>query len=349
MTFSTPTVSTALVTPFHRDGSIDRAKFEKLVEFEIAHGVGGLVPCGTTGEAPALTDEETRMLVEISVRAKKNASVIAGTGSNSTKKAVHATVLVERLGADAALVVDSYYNGPSSFELRTEYYDRILAACDLPIVPYVIPGRTGCALAAADLAILHLASPRRVPAVKEATGDLARMRADRALAGSTLTILSGDDALTLPMMRDPEIGAAGVISVMANLAPKSVSGLVGAMAKGDAAGAEAIASKLGPLFDHVGVKAKSTRTLPDGRTAEVVDVFRNPVPIKAMMAGLGIIEPVLRPPHGKLTKEGVGVCRSTLAAVHSRHPDVLAPAAEFFGIDVAARLADDAAWSALVA
>jgi 4-hydroxy-tetrahydrodipicolinate synthase len=349
MTFSTPTVSTALVTPFHRDGSVDRAKFEKLVEFQIAYGVSGLVPCGTTGEAPALTDEETRLLVEVAVRAKKTASVIAGTGSNSTKKAVHATVLVERLGADAALVVDSYYNGPSSFELRTEYYERVLAACDLPIVPYVIPGRTGCALSAADLAILHLAAPRRVPAVKEATGDLARMRADRALAGATLVILSGDDALTLPMMRDPEIGAAGVISVMANLAPKGVADLVAALGRGDTARADAISSMLGPLFDSVGVKAKATRTLPDGRSAEVVDVFRNPVPIKAMLAGLGIIEPVFRPPHGKLTKEGVALCRGALASVHSRHPEALAPAAEFFGIDVAARLADDEAWSTLVA
>jgi 4-hydroxy-tetrahydrodipicolinate synthase len=344
--FRTPSVSTALVTPFHRNGTVDLEKLEKLVEFEVAHGVEGLVPCGTTGEAPTLSDDETRAVLETTIAAKRGAAVIAGTGSNATHKAVHATELAKKLGADAALVVDSYYNGPSSLELRTEYYERVLTV-ELPIIPYVIPGRTGCALAAADLALLHLAAPARVPAVKEATGDLARMRADRAAAGPGLVILSGDDALTLPMMRDAEIGAAGVISVMANLVPRAVSDLVGAARKHDWAAADRLAAALAPLFDIVGCKVKSARLLPDGRSIEVLDVFRNPVPIKAIMAGLGIIEPVFRAPHGRMSKEGVAACRSAALAVHREHPGVFAPAAEFFGVDVAARLANDAAWSAL--
>ena len=202
---------TALVTPFSTDRQVDHDAFRRLIEFQVEEGVDGVLPCGTTGESPTLSWQEHDAVVEAAVRAVENrVAVLAGTGSNNTREAVRATQQAKDVGATAALLVDCYYNGPSSLELRTEYYERILEKVeDIPVVPYVIPGRSGCALSAADLAVLHLNDPKRVPAVKQATGDLERMRLDRQLAGPALSILSGDDELTLTMIRDKEIGACG--------------------------------------------------------------------------------------------------------------------------------------------
>ena len=169
----------------------------------------------------------------------REVGVLAGAGSNNTQEAVRASAHAREAGATAVLLVDCYYNGPSSLELRTEYYERILEQVpEIPIMPYVIPGRSGCALAAADLAILHLNDPKRVPAVKQATGDLDRMRLDRKLAGPALSILSGDDDLTLTMMRDQEIAACGVVSVVSNIAPGAIGSLVRAQGGGDSEDAE---------------------------------------------------------------------------------------------------------------
>lgn len=341
---------TALVTPFTPSGELDSRAYAQLLEFQLAEGIDGLVPCGTTGESPTLSWEEHGAAVALAVRlAEGRAQVLAGTGSNNTDEAIAGTRDAWSRGANGALLVDCYYNGPSSLELRTEYYERILAAVpELPIVPYVIPGRTGCALASADLALLHLQEPARVPAVKSATGDLEHMRQDRALAGPTLAILSGDDELTLPMMRDPSIAASGVISVMSNLAPRAVAELCRAQASGDSARAGELASQLAPLFEQCTCKVSNTRSLPGGRSVTVQDRFRNPVPIKTMMAGLGMLGRTLRAPLGLMTAPAVQKCRDALTRVHAESPALLAPVEAVFGVSVSQRLADDGVWSALV-
>jgi len=343
-------VWTALATPFRADGSVDAERQKRLMDFQVAGGVTGVAPCGTTGESPTLTfDEHERFVADTVKAADGRVFVMAGSGSNDARTAINHVRNAKAAGADAALVVDCYYNDPSSLELRLHYYGRILEhAPDLPLMPYVIPGRTGCALGAEDLAILHLEHPDAIPAVKQATGDLERMRRDRALAGPGLAILSGDDDKTLPMMRDPDIGAAGVVSVMSNIAPRALVEMVGAQRRGDTARADALAEHLSPLVRLVGCRATSVRTLPDGRAFEVEDVFKNPTPLKTMMRGLGMVEGGCRPPLGSMTAGGVARCRDALRAVHAADPSIFAPIEDAFGVDVAGRLADDAVWSDLV-
>lgn len=338
----------ALATPFSDDGRLDLTAYARLVRFTLDEGVTGVVPCGTTGESPTLSwEEHDALLAKASEVAGDAAGVLAGTGSNNTAEAIRGTEDALRLGASAALVVDCYYNGPSSLELRTEYYERVLKAVpSIPLVPYVIPGRTGCALSAEDLAMLHLADPARVPAVKQATGDLDRMRTDRRLSGPGLAILSGDDDLTLPMMNDPGIRAAGVISVMANLVPRALSELVAARAAGDVGKAGEIAAQVSPLLKIVGVRAHATRELPDGRSLRVEDKFRNPVPLKTMMAGLGMIGSYCRRPLGPMTRPAVEVCRGALREVWETAPRFLRPIEEHYGVSVEERLAGDRFWPA---
>lgn len=339
---------TALVTPFRADGAVDVDAFKRLVAFQRAEGIDGLVPCGTTGESPTLAWQEHDEVIELCVASAEGLSVLAGTGSNNTAEAIRGTEHARAAGVSAALIVDCYYNGPSSLELRTEYYERILnGVADVPIVPYIIPGRSGCALSAADLAHLHLAEPARVPAVKSATGDMVRMRRDRELAGDGLAVLSGDDDLTREMMADPTIGAAGVISVMSNIAPGTVAAMVRAQAAGDDATAARHEESLKPLLALVGCAVESTRTFADGRTATTTDKFRNPTPVKTMMAGLGMVGPVLRAPLGLMTAPAVARCREALRKVHSDTPAVLAPIGEAYSVDIAGRLGDDDVWSAL--
>jgi len=340
---------TALATPFHPDGSLDRAGWKKLVAFQADQGIDGIVPGGSTGESSTLGwDEHAQMLEDAGVVAGGRLSILAGTGSNSTSEAIDATAAAKANGASAVLLVDCYYNGPSSLELRTEYYERVLdAVADIAIVPYVIPGRTGCALSAEDLAILHGNAPSRVPAVKQSTGDLDRMRRDRELAGASFGIFSGDDDMIVTMMRDPGIRACGVISVMSNIAPAAVTSLVRALEQGDSATADRLAAQLAPMFALVTVFAPSTRLLPNGRVVEVVDKFRNPVAAKTMMIGLGMLGPTMRRPLGLMTKAAVDKCRNGLRSVWAASPEILRPIEGAFGVSVAARLEDDAVWSSL--
>ncbi len=336
-------VWTALVTPFSSDGEFDATTYSRLLDFQLTAGVAGLVPCGTTGESPTLSWEEHGAAVALAVRrAAGRAKVMAGSGSNSTHEAIDGTRDAWSRGADAALLVDCYYNGPSSLELRTEYYERILSAVpELPIVPYVIPGRTGCALSAEDLALLHLLDPARVPGVKSATGDSARMRRDRAMAGSSLQITSGDDDLTLSMMRDPQIRACGVISVMSNLLPGAIVELV---RNAEGPNGDAIQAALAPLFGCITVVIENTRHMPNGEQVVVSDKFRNPTAIKTMMAGLGMVQPVARAPLGKMTRNAVEKCRTAIRTVYQSRPDWFTPIASAFEVNVEERLANDAAW-----
>lgn len=340
---------TALVTPFDRQNRFDPEVFRRLVRFQVDQGVTGVVPCGTTGESPTLTWQEHDEAVGLAVdTADGRVGVLAGTGSNNTLEAIRGTKDARERGASACLLVDCYYNGPSSLELRNEYYQRVLDAVpDIPIVPYVIPGRSGCALSAEDLALLHLADPKRVPAVKQATGDLDRMRWDRELAGATLSILSGDDDITLAMMADPVIQCSGVISVMSNIVPRAISDMVAAQTAGRAGGAGEIAGKIRPILQLVVCKAHNVRTMPDGRTLELEDRFRNPVPVKTMMAGLGMVNGISRPPLGRMSRRAVELCREALRQIWNVAPEYLRPIGEHFDVDVQKRLEDDAVWAEL--
>ena len=348
-TFRPHGVWTALVTPFGAERQIEQDSLRRLIEFQVNEGVDGILPCGTTGESPTLSWQEHDALIEAAVQAADGrVGVLAGTGSNNTAEAVRATEQARKVGASAALLVDCYYNGPSSLELRTEYYERVLAeVADLPIVPYVIPGRSGCALSAGDLAVLHQNDPRRVPAVKQATGDLERMRRDRAYAGSGLSILSGDDDMTLTMMRDEEVRSPGVVSVMSNIAPASISAMVRAQASGDDEEANRLQTALAPLLGLVGCQISSSRALPNGQTVAVTDKFRNPVPVKTMMAGLGMVGVASRAPLGKMTAKAVSRCRDGLRAVHETDPGILGPIEEAFEVRIGQRLGDDALWATL--
>ena len=336
----------ALATPFTDDGKIDLDRYRRLIEFTVDQGVTGVLPCGTTGESPTLSWQEHEDLVGTAIdTVDGKVGVLAGTGSNNTQEAIRGTEDAHRRGAAAALLVDCYYNGPSSLELRTEYYERVLNAVpDIPLVPYVIPGRTGCALGAEDLAMLHLSAPDRVPAVKQATGDLDRMRRDRELAGPGLAIMSGDDDMTLPMMNDPAISASGVISVMGNLVPKALSDMVAARAAGDISRAGEIAAEIGPLLKCVGVKAHGVRELPGGRKLQVVDGFRNPLPLKTMMAALGMIGRYGRRPLGLMSQPAIDVVRGAVRAVWEAAPQHLRPIEAAFDVNIAERLEDDAVW-----
>ena len=342
-------VWTALATPFSTDRQIDYESLRRLIEFQVQEGVDGVLPCGTTGESPTLSWQEHDAVIDASVRAVEGrAGVLAGAGSNNTEEAIRATTQAKEAGATAVLLVDCYYNGPSSLELRTEYYERILENVpDIPVVPYVIPGRSGCALSAADLAILHLNDPKRVPAVKQATGDLERMRLDRQLAGPALSILSGDDDLTLAMMRDDEIRGSGVVSVVSNIVPAAITALVRAQVADDAEETERLTLALAPLLKMVTCSVTAVRTLPNGQSVEVTDKFRNPVPVKTMMAGLGMLSSTKRPPLGRMSPTAVAQCREALREVHAADPGILGPIEEAFDVRIDQRLEDDARWSAL--
>ncbi len=339
---------TALVTPFNDDLSVDMDGLKLAVEFQISNSITGLLPAGTTGESPTLSWEEHRNAVDEVIKGcKGKVPVLAGSGSNSTDEALAISRHAAELGAEAVLLVDCYYNGPSSQELRDEYYAVVAAALpDTVVIPYVIPGRTGCALGVEDLALLYAKYPN-VSCVKEATGDLVRMAKTRALLGPDFSIMSGDDDLTFTMMSDPNIKANGVISVTSNVAPKAVADMVRLAIEGDIAGAEKLKDALSPLFNIVTVKIDNPRTLPSGETVLVNDRYRNPQAFKTLMAGLGMPSGPCRKPLGKMTAAGVAVVRNAAKEVWEKNPKILQPVGDFFGLDIAARLADDSIWNAL--
>lgn len=232
---------TALVTPFKEDGGVDYDTLTAQVEFQITEGINGLVPVGTTGECPTLTHDEHDAVIACVVKAAAGrVPVIAGTGSNSTIEAVRLTAKAKESGADAALVVNPYYNKPNQAGLREHF--RLIAAVGLPIVLYNIPGRTGITMSPETVAALRQEFPSII-AIKEATGSLDQ--ASHIASLSDITILSGDDSLTLPLM---SIGGKGVISVLSNLSPQKVLAITKPALAGDFAAARAAHVKSFPLM-----------------------------------------------------------------------------------------------------
>lgn len=211
----------ALITPFKENGEVDEDKIRELVNYHIENGTAGIVPCGTTGEAPTLTFSEHEKVIEIVVEeVKGRIKVIAGAGSNNTDRAIELTKYAKKLGADAALSTCPYYNKPTQRGLY-EHYRKIAEEAKFPIMLYNVPGRTGTNIEAETVA--RLAEIPEIVAIKEATGSLEQMIKIQDLCGDKIEILSGEDHLILPML---SIGAKGVVSVVANIMPREMSELI---------------------------------------------------------------------------------------------------------------------------
>lgn len=281
-------VSTALVTPF-RNGEVDYETLRQQVEFQIAAGVTCLCPVGTTGESPTLSHEEHEQVIAAVIEmAAGRVKVMAGTGSNSTAEALRLTKFAARHGADAVLVVGPYYNRPTQ-EGIYRHYCMLAEAVDIPICIYNIPGRTGRNIEPET--IIRLAEIPHIAMVKEASGSMDQ--ASQIIAATDLTILSGDDSLTLPLMA---IGGRGVISVVANLVPQDMKAMVDAFDAGRIAEAQAWHKKLFPLC------------------RDLLSIASNPIPVKAAMKLLGRDSGEVRMPLVPLEGDGLEKLRRTLIA-----------------------------------
>lgn len=334
---------TAIITPF-KDNTVDYDGLDRLVDFQITNGITGVLAVGTTGESPSLSwDEHNQIIERIAKRTKGKCLCIAGTGSNNTREALEATHHAAQAGVDAVLLVDPYYNGPSSLEIRREYVAPIAAAFpDLQVIPYVIPGRTGAQLLPEDLGLLSQ-KHKNVSSVKEATGNLANMKRTRTCCGPDFTILSGDDGMTFDMMTDPDINAGGVISVISNIAPAAVSELVRLLSSKQRDQAETLKDDLAPLFGLVTVS--TVEKTPFGT---VTARFRNPSAIKALMSILGMPCGGCRRPLGKMMPNAIDIVLEAARKVQATNPAILRPCADFFGVDIDRRLSDPANWKDLV-
>ncbi len=333
---------TAIITPFKND-AVDYEDLSKLSDFQIKNGITGILAVGTTGESPVLTwDEHNRVIETVAEKTKDKCLCIAGAGSNNTKESLEGTKHAVSVGADAVLLVDPYYNGPSSIEIRKEYIAPVAeAAPGIEIISYVIPGRTGAQLLPEDLALLN-ETYDNFNTVKEATGNLENMRRTRKCCGPDFTIMSGDDGMTLEMMSDPQIKASGVISVASNVAPKAISQMVRLLRDGDQAGAKKLLDALKPLFDLVTVK-----TMEQTPFGEVVCRARNPVAYKTLMSILGMPSGGCRRPLGKMTRNGLETVLKAARKVQADHPEIFEPVAEFFNVDIEDRLNDPSIWNEL--
>lgn len=333
---------TALITPF-KDDAVDYEGLGRLVDFQIENGISGILAVGTTGESPVLTwDEHNKVIENVAVKTKNKCICIAGTGSNNTKECLAASKHAADVGADAVLLVDPYYNGPSSLEIRKEYVGPVAEALPgIQVIPYVIPGRTGTQLLPEDIAILN-SEYKNVSTVKEATADINNMKRTRECCGPDFSILSGDDGMTCQIMTDSGIKASGVISVITNIAPKAVSQMVRYIEQENVSEAQKLKSGLAPLFDLVTVK--TAEKTPYG---EVVCRARNPLAAKTLMNILGMPSGPCRRPAGKMTKNGLEKVLDAARKVQADNPEIFKPAADFFGVDINERLNNPSNWENL--
>lgn len=282
-------LSVALVTPMKPDGSLNDEMLRQLVDFHVESGTDCVVPVGTTGESPTLThDEHNRVIEVVCEQAAGRIKVMAGTGSNCTAEAIRMTQHAKEAGADGSLQVAPYYNKPTQ-EGFFQHYKAISEAVDLPSVLYNIPGRSAKNIEPDTICRIADACPN-VVAVKDATGSLDQ--ASQILAASDLTLLSGDDSMTLPLM---SVGGSGIISVAGNLIPKDVKALVEAFRSGDVQAAQDWHHKLFPLC------------------RDMLGLATNPIPVKAAMAMIGKDCGPVRLPMTSLTEAETVALRKTLA------------------------------------
>ncbi len=281
---------TAIVTPF-RDGNIDEKAFRDLINYQIKGGVSGIVPCGTTGESATLSHKEHERVIDICVdEAGGRVPVIAGTGSNSTAEAVRLTRHAKEAGADAALLITPYYNKPTQKGLY-EHYAAVAAACDIPQILYNVPGRTGVNMS--EKTVTSLAKIDNIVGIKEASGDLVKCSYIVRDTGEDFCLLSGEDALNLPIL---SVGGNGAISVTANILPDKVSAMIAAWLAGDIAAAQRIHYE---LLEMNGVMFVET----------------NPIPVKTALSMMGRIEEEFKLPLCKMADEN----REKLSGVLKRY------------------------------
>jgi 4-hydroxy-tetrahydrodipicolinate synthase len=267
---------TALITPF-RDGQVDEAALRALVDYQIDAGIDGLVPCGSTGESATLSYEEHHRVIEITIEAAAGrVPVIAGTGSNSTREAIDITQHAKNAGADGALLLSPYYNKPTQEGIFL-HYKAVAETTGLPIVVYNIPGRTASNISPDTLG--RLARIENVVGVKESSGDLDQIAHVVAACPDDFSVVSGDDALTLPLLA---VGGKGVISTSSNVAPREVAEIGRRFRAGDASGALEVHQRLLPLFDALFCET-------------------NPIPVKAAAAALGWCDGEIRLPLTPIT------------------------------------------------
>jgi len=283
---------TALVTPFRKDFSLDEEALRRLVRRQIDAGINFLVPCGTTGESPTLTSAEQRRVVEITIEEAKprKVSVVAGAGGNNTAHVIEMARAFQALGANGILSVAPYYNKPTQEGLY-QHYKAIASAVSLPIILYNIPGRTGVNIEPATIA--RLAEIDNIVGVKEASGNISQMAVVLDMVPSKFLVLSGDDAITLPLMA---LGGRGLISVSSNEIPAEMTRIVQLALANDFAAAREVHRRYSKLMD-------------------VNFVETNPGPVKAALALMGLLEPVFRLPLVAPKPENLAKIRSALEAV----------------------------------
>lgn len=260
----------ALATPFTDDFQVDTEAYGRLIDFHLDQGTDGIVPCGCTGEAATLSHDEQQQCIRFAIeRVAGRVPVVAGTGSNNTREALSLTQYAEEVGADGALLITPYYNKPG-VEGQIAHYTSIANAVKFPIVLYNVPGRTGTNVLPPTVA--ELAKVGNITTIKEASGSVDQV--SQILSLCDINVMSGDDSLTLPMMA---VGATGVISVAANIAPALVAEMCRKAAGGDYTGAREIHYKLMPVFKGLFIES-------------------NPIPVKAALAWMGLIKNILRLP-----------------------------------------------------
>jgi 4-hydroxy-tetrahydrodipicolinate synthase len=263
---------TALVTPFTRDGAVDEGGVKRLARRQIDAGIHFLVPCGTTGESPTLSDDERLRIVELVVEeAAGRVPVLAGAGGYDTKEVIHSATRMKRAGAAGILSVTPYYNKPTP-EGLFQHYSAIAGEVGLPVIVYNVPGRTGCNVDVATL--VRLSGVPGIAGVKEASGNMTQMVEICGAVPRDFIVLSGDDALTLPLMA---VGGRGIISVSANEVPAEMSRMVEHAEQNDFAAARRIHDDLLPLM-------------------MVNFIESNPIPVKSAMAAMGLLEEIYRLP-----------------------------------------------------
>ena len=285
-------VYTALITPFNAKGELDLPSYRRLLQDQKSAGVAGVIPCGTTGEAPTLALEEKKTLIEIALNELRGSSVkvVAGTGSNDTTETVDFSRWASTAGAQGVLVVTPYYNKPSQRGLEA-HFRAVADAVDCDVMLYNVPGRTGVSLTATTVA--NLAAHPRIRALKEATGNVAftsEIRDALALQSRTLDILSGDDATYFPLLA---VGGAGVVSVASNLFPRAMVALQKATEQGNWSQARQLHERFYPLFRDLFVES-------------------NPVPVKAAFEWLGFCSGTVRAPLAGLSDSSLTLLATSL-------------------------------------
>ena len=280
----------ALITPFTKDDKVDEDGLRSNINFFIENGVSGIVPAGCTGEAATLSHQEQKMVIDVSIDAS-SVPVIAGTGSNNTKEAIELTKYATDAGADAAMLITPYYNKPTDAGLIM-HYKTIAEKCDIPIILYNVPSRTGKNMSADVVA--ELAKVENILGIKEASGDINQVSKIIELTSETdFTVISGDDSLTLPIMA---LGGMGVISVAANIIPRQVSDMVIAFLDGRLNRARELHHILSPLFRALFLET-------------------NPIPVKTAMGWRGLAAGGLRLPLSPLSEDNATKLRSVLESL----------------------------------